>query len=105
MGLNPGFAGWDLFAHEHMKCPVGAGGIVYTDPEQGASIRVHGGIPQLVGVHLTQPLVALYLHLFGALYTLQCLFFFRLGVNPLLQLGALNAVEGGLGDEEVAVVD
>ena len=33
--------------------------IIYADLQQGAVLRVHGGLPQLVGVHFTQTFVTL----------------------------------------------
>src|SRR5688572_27759773 len=52
----------DVLAHQDREDLVGDGGVLEPDLEQGASLGVHGGLPQLVGVHLAEALVPLRLH-------------------------------------------
>lgn len=44
-------AGCDLIAHEDGEDVVGVGGIAQFDLEHLATFRVHGGFPELFGVH------------------------------------------------------
>src|SRR5690554_408500 len=48
-----------MVAHQRVEDLVGGDGVVDGDLQHAAVFRIHGGFPQLVGVHLTQPLVAL----------------------------------------------
>src|SRR4029077_18883256 len=50
----------DLFAHEHREDLVRRGGVLAVDPEQGARLRVHRGLPELVGIHLAEALEPLH---------------------------------------------
>ena len=52
----------DHVAHQHRERLVRALGVVYLHAQQGSLLRVHRGFPQLLGVHLAQPLVALDAH-------------------------------------------
>src|SRR5690554_4643826 len=52
-------AGFHVVAHQGVEDLVGGDGVVDGDLQHAAVFRIHGGFPQLVGVHLTQPLVAL----------------------------------------------
>ena len=56
--LNELLPGLHLFAHQHRKRGVGGHGVVQGDAAQGALPRVHGGLPQLMGIHLAQSLEA-----------------------------------------------
>src|SRR5262245_45115029 len=58
--LNELAARLDLVAHQPREQLVGVGGVVDLDPEQRARLRVQRGLPELFGVHLAQPLVALH---------------------------------------------
>ncbi len=49
----------DLLTHQDGEDLVGDGGVLEPDLEEGAALRVHGGLPQLVGVHLAETLVPL----------------------------------------------
>src|SRR5215470_1775071 len=46
-------------AHQDGEDLVSADRILHAHPEQGARLRIHGGLPELLGVHLAQALVAL----------------------------------------------
>src|SRR5690349_23726578 len=49
----------DVLAHEHAEQLVRGSRVVERDLEQDALGRVHGGVPQLPGVHLAEALEAL----------------------------------------------
>ena len=51
--------GLHFTAHQLDEQLVGFGDIFDTDLNQGSRVRVQGGFPQLVRIHLSQPLVAL----------------------------------------------
>ena len=57
----------DVLAHQGREQLVGLGRVVEGDLEQDAVRRVHRGVPQLVGVHLAEALVALDRVLLGQL--------------------------------------
>src|SRR6266545_1049872 len=58
--------GLDGVAHEDGEDLVGTDRVVHTHLEKGARLRIHRGLPELLRVHLPQPLVALEGHaLFG----------------------------------------
>src|SRR5215472_10935153 len=52
-------AGLDVLAHQHTEQLVRLGGVVQGHLQEQAVRRVHRGLPQLVGVHLAETLVAL----------------------------------------------
>ena len=56
--LDPFLTGFYLFAHENGENLVRTAGILQRDAAQGALFGVHGGLPQFVGVHLTEALEA-----------------------------------------------
>ncbi|MBA7715471.1 hypothetical protein ES703_124518 [subsurface metagenome] len=45
VGLDKGFTGWNLSAHQDMEYPVSLGNIVYVHCQQGAGSWVHGRFP------------------------------------------------------------
>src|SRR6185503_3224621 len=55
----------DLVAHQHAEELVGAHRIVDSDAEQSPRVRAHRGLPELVGVHLAEALVARDRHAFA----------------------------------------
>ena len=57
--LNKGAAGLHPIAHHGGEGLVGQRGVGHIHPDQDALFRVHGGLPQFVGVHLAEALVAL----------------------------------------------
>src|SRR3954452_24687631 len=57
----------DVLAHEDREQLVRGGGVVQGDPQQHPVARVHRRLPQLLGVHLAQALVALDALLLGQL--------------------------------------
>ena len=57
--LDEAAALFDVLAHqdgEHLVCH---GGVLQRDLQQDALLRVHGGVPEVGGVHLAEPLVPL----------------------------------------------
>ena len=54
--LNIFLARLDLFAHEEGEDLIGLDGVLEADLLEGALFGVHGGLPQLVGVHLAEAL-------------------------------------------------
>src|SRR5260221_9514076 len=62
VGLDELAARLDLVAHERREDLAGADGVLDLHLEQDALGGIHGGFPELLGVHLAQPLVALVLH-------------------------------------------
>src|SRR5450759_2003548 len=81
--LDEGAPRLDLVAHEHREDLVGRLDVLHRHQLKGARHGVHGGVPELVGVHLAEPLEALQLHaLFGELNDLhaELLVALRLGL-------------------------
>src|SRR6185437_11410735 len=52
----------DLLTHQRGEDVVGADDVLDLHLQEPAHARVHRGLPQLVGIHLAQPLVALLRH-------------------------------------------
>ena len=59
MRLDEPLAWSDVIPHEHVEGLVGHHGVVDSHLQQRAGLGVHSGIPELLGVHLAQTLVAL----------------------------------------------
>src|SRR6266702_1741094 len=55
--------GLDVLAHQHREHPVGGGSVLERDPQQVPARRVHRGLPELLGLHLREPLEPLDVHL------------------------------------------
>jgi len=58
VALNEPFPGADLVAHEHVEGLIGLDGLFDVDAQDGAFIGVHRGVPEGIGIHLTQTFVA-----------------------------------------------
>src|ERR671917_249019 len=54
-------------AHQHVECLIRLDAVVDGDLQQRARAGVHGGVPELLRVHLAQSLVALDLGFFTEL--------------------------------------
>src|SRR6266508_5445318 len=54
--LDERAASLDVLAHQDAEHAIGRRGVLEGDPLQDARLRVHGGLPQLLGVHLAEPL-------------------------------------------------
>ena len=80
-------------------------GILYRHREDGAALRVHRRLPELLGVHLAEALVALDVDP-AVLRPLEVVILVLVAVDPdVALLPLLDAVERRLGDIEVAAVD
>src|SRR5579864_5524591 len=53
-------ARFHLVAHERGEHVVGAAGVVDLHFQQATGLHVHGGLPELLRIHLAKALVALY---------------------------------------------
>src|SRR4051794_14465526 len=49
----------DVLAHQDREQFVGRGGVVEGDAAQHPGTRIHGGLPQLLGIHFAEALVPL----------------------------------------------
>src|SRR5688572_23030298 len=70
VALDEGAPLLDVLAHEDREDLVGLGGVLEADLLHQAGVGVHRGLPQLVGVHLAEALVALDRVLLGQLLAL-----------------------------------
>ncbi len=59
VGFDEVAPGFDFVAHEHGEHAVGFDSVVDLHAQQAAYGRVHGGFPELLGVHFAQAFVAL----------------------------------------------
>src|SRR4051812_29352632 len=59
VALDEGAPGLDVLAHQHREEVVGEGRVVQGDLTQHTVVDIHGGDPQLLGVHLAEALEAL----------------------------------------------
>ena len=65
--LDEAAARLDLVAHQRREDLVGLVGVLDTDLQQRARLRVHRRFPELLRVHLTEPFVALHVESLAAL--------------------------------------
>ena len=88
-------ARFDVFAHERGEDGLGFGDVFELDRQQGAALRVHGGLPELLGGHFAQTFVAGFFVPAGAgfLHVLEEL----AQVSLLDDLGLGFALASGLG--------
>ena len=61
VALNELATRFDMIAHEGSEYLIGAYGVVDLDLHEAPGIRIHGGLPELVRIHLTKALVALHM--------------------------------------------
>jgi hypothetical protein len=66
VGLNKAFAGSNIAAHEDVKNFVGGSGVVNGYLFHEARAWIHGGSPQLIGVHFSETFVALNIDFYAA---------------------------------------
>ena len=102
-GLGPDevLARPDLLAHEHREHVVGLSRVLRVDLQQRARGRVHGRLPELVGVHLAQALEALHGQVLD-LHLLDDALALALVRRVASDLAGADAIERRLGDVEVA---
>src|SRR5262249_47949202 len=65
LGLDEVLARLDPLAHEHREDRIGLARVLDLDLEQRPRLRVHRGLPELVGVHLAEALEPLHAHVLG----------------------------------------
>src|SRR5438132_14322057 len=87
--LDESLAGIDVVAHQNVEDLVGLDRIFDLDAEQHAVLRVHGGLPELLGIHLTETLVASDLRFSGHLCQLPILLLVGVRVADLFAAGDL----------------
>src|ERR1700687_867373 len=97
--LDEAFAWIHFGAHQDVEDLVGLDRVFDLDPQQHAVLRIHGGLPELLGIHLTETLVARNLRLTGHLRQLAVLLLIGVGVADLL--AARDLVQRRLGNVEV----
>src|SRR5450759_1999713 len=102
--LDEVLARLDSLAHQHRENGVCLGRVFDLGPQQGPRLRVHRGVPELVGVHLAEALEALNGDVLGGQF-LDYGVAFGLGLGVVRHLTRADAEERRLGDEEVAVLD
>src|SRR6476620_6496233 len=90
-------------SHQHIEGFIDAHAVLDLDLHERPPGRVHGRVPELIRVHLTETLVALNLRPLAQL--LDCRLALLFGVRPDLFLATLHPVERWLRDVEVAVVN
>ena len=73
--------------------------------KQGAFFRVHGGVPELFGIHFTETFEALHRHVGAALPGLFQLFQFGVVKDVLGGFALAHAIKGRLGDIDIAGFD
>src|SRR5688572_6054094 len=59
VGLDEDATGFDFVAHERLEDLVRLEGVIHRHLEDGPCLGVHRGLPELVGIHLAETLVAL----------------------------------------------
>src|SRR5438445_2035620 len=97
--LDEAFAWIHFGAHQDVEDLVGLDRVFDLDPQQHAVLRIHGGLPELLGIHLTETLVARDLRFPIHLRQFAVLLLVGVGVRDLFATGDL--VERRLGDVEV----
>ena len=108
--LDEFLAGFHLLAHKLAHHALGLHGVIDVHLQKRAGCRLHGGFPQLLGVHLTEALIALNIELAGVVVLGQGGGQRLLVVDVTLDLRAagillLQAEDRRLGDVDVAEVD
>ena len=98
-------ARFHLVPHEYGEDAIGAHRILQLHAQYGAAVRIHGRLPELFGVHLAQPLVALHMYAARIPPLLEEPRLLPLGEDVPLGLTALETVERRLGDVDVSLLD
>src|SRR3990172_6832807 len=104
VALDEVLAGGHFLAHELREHAVGGHRVLYMDLEHDAPGGVHRRLPELLGVHLAQTLVALNGHL-AVLEAADVGVLLLIVVQPASLLAMLDAVQRRLGDVEVTALD
>src|SRR3989475_10495617 len=90
-------------AHQDVENLVRLDHILDLDPQQHSVLRIHGRVPELLGVHLTETLVASDLWFSGHLRQLAVLLLLGVGVADLFP--SRDLVKGRLRDGEIFLRD
>ena len=102
MGLDEGLARRYLFTHQDAEGLIGFNRIRYAHLKQGPGLRVHGGLPELLGGHFTQTFIALEIDLpVGLFDSPQHIVSFLVGIDPVLEAAGFNPVKRRLGNEQM----
>src|ERR1700730_10506644 len=97
--LDEALAWIDFGAHQDVEDLVGLDRVFDLDPQQHAVLRIHSGLPELLGIHLSETLVASDLRFARHLRQLAVLLLIGVGVADLL--AARDLVQRRLGNVEV----
>src|ERR1700694_791771 len=103
VGLDELLARLHVRTHQLLEDVVDECGVLDLNLEQRARLGVHGRLPELVGVHLSQALEPVHLDL--ATHSLGLAVALHVAVDPLGLLALGHLVEGGLRHVDVAVLD
>ena len=53
IGFDKGTTRWNFITHQHTEVPICFMGIIDTYLAKNTVVRIHGGFPKLLGIHLT----------------------------------------------------
>src|SRR3989442_725537 len=101
--LDEAFAWIHFGAHQDVEDLVGLDRVLDLDPQQHAVLRIHGGLPELLGIHLTETLVARDLRF--SLHLRQLAVLLLVGVRVRDLFATRDLVERRLRDVEVPAND
>src|SRR3972149_1094434 len=104
VALDEVLARGHFLAHELREHAVGGHRVLYVDLEHDTTGGIHGRLPELLGVHLTQTLVALDVRL-AVLEAAGVGVLLLVGIYPAELLALLDAVQRRLGDVQVTAFD
>ena len=99
-----------VIAHEHGEYLVCLSGILYGHLLEQARFWIHGGFPELLGIHLAETFVSLCMYALAIVHTVsvfveECLTLL-FGITILLHLVLIGTeIEWGGGDIEVSLLD
>ncbi len=102
VGLDKAAARLHLIAHQDGECFVGLFGILNGDLYDDAVIGVHGGLPELLRVHLAKALIAVHL---GTRHLLRKHGHFGVVVGIFDGVALLHLEQGRLGHIHMALLD
>ena len=94
--------GFDIVSHQGGEELVGEHRVGDADPLQHTLLGIHGGLPQLLGVHLSQSLVPADV---GTRHLGEVLLHLLVIVGVLLGLSLVHPVEGRHGEVDVSFLD
>ena len=100
-------ARWHIAAHEHLECFVGTHGVFHRHAFEHTSFGVHGGFPQLLGVHFTKTFESLHSHILFIALGIAFYELLHLHIGPAIfrHVAFDGAIQWRSGNIEVAVVN